>query len=52
MPNYLTESDLESAPGVDTADFTKKDNFASLKSDINKLDIDKLENVANDLSSI
>ena len=37
---------------VDTADFAKKVNFGSLKSDIDKLAIDKLEKVANNLGSI
>ena len=38
---YVTKSDLENATGVDTSDFVKKVDLASLKSDVDKLDIDK-----------
>ena len=38
---YVTKSDLENATGVDTSDFLKKFDLASLKSDVDKLDINK-----------
>ena len=31
--------------GVDTSDFAKKTDLTNLKSDVDKLDIDKLKNV-------
>ena len=36
--------DLKHATGVDTLNFVKKTDLVSLKSDVGKLDIDKLEN--------
>ena len=42
---YATKSNLKNATGVDTSDFAKKADLASLKSDIDALDIDKLKNV-------
>ena len=50
LSNYATEADLENATGVDTLDFTKKTDWANLKSDVDKLDIDKLKNVPSNLS--
>ena len=52
MSNYVTKSDLKSAAGVDTSDFAKKTDLASLKSDVDKLDIDKLKNVPSNLSKL
>ena len=43
--NYETKADLKNATGVDTSKFAKKVHLANLKSDVNKLDIDKLKNV-------
>ena len=43
MSNYAAKSDLRNATGVDTSKFNKKVNLVSLNSDIDKLDIDKLE---------
>ena len=45
MPNYAAKSDLISTTGVDTSDFAKKTDSASLKSDVDELDINKLKNV-------
>ena len=45
------KTDLKSA-GVDTSKFSKKIDLAKLKSDVVKLDIDKLKNVPNNLSKL
>ena len=37
-----TKADLKNATGVDTSTFAKKVGLANLKSDVDKLDIDKL----------
>ena len=37
---------------VDTSDFAKKTALANLKSDVDKLDIDKLKNVPSNLSNL
>ena len=51
LSNYVTKSDLKNATGVDTSKFTEKVDLASLKSEVDKLDIDKLEIVPNGLNS-
>ena len=45
MSNYATEIDLKNATGTDTSSFAKKVDLASLKSNVDKLDIDKLKNL-------
>ena len=50
LSNYATKSDLKNATGVDTSKFAKKVDLANLKSDANKLDIDKLKNIPTNLS--
>ena len=50
--NYATKADLKNATGVDTLDFAKKNDLAHLKSDVDKLDIDKLINVPSNLSNL
>ena len=42
---YATKADLKNAAGVDTLKFSKKVDLANLKSDVDKLSIDKLKNV-------
>ena len=39
--NYAIKSDLKNSTGVDTLKFSKKVDLASLKSNVDKLDIDK-----------
>ena len=46
------KSDLKNAIGVDTSKFPKKVNSANLKSDLDKLDIDKPKNVPINLSNL
>ena len=52
VSNYATKSDLKNATGVDTSKFAKKVDLASLKSFIDKLDIDKLKNVPTSLRNL
>ena len=52
LSNYATKADLKNATGVDTSKFAKKVDLASLKSNVDKLDIDKLKNVPSCLSSL
>ena len=40
---YATKTDLKNVTGVDTSFFGKKVDLANLKSDEDKLDIDKLK---------
>ena len=43
MFNYATKSDLKNAAGFDASYFAKTADLAGLKSDVDKLDIDKLK---------
>ena len=43
LPNYATKFDLKNAAGVDTSDVTKKADLASLRSEVDEVDVDKLE---------
>ena len=52
LHNYATKADLKNAAGIDKLDLAKKTDFADLKSNIDKLDIDKLKNVPSGLSSL
>ena len=52
MFNYATKADLKNATGVDTSKFAKKVDLANLKSNLDKLDINKLKNVPTDLSNL
>ena len=51
MLNYATKTDLKNATGADTSSFAKKTDLANLKSDVDKLDIDKLKNVPTNSSN-
>ena len=52
LSNYATKADSKNATGVDTSKFAKKVDLASLKSNVDKLDIDKLKNVPTNLSNL
>ena len=52
LSNYATKADLKNATGVDTLDSAKETDLANLKSDVDKLDIDKLKNLPTNLISL
>ena len=52
LSNYATKTDLKNATGIDTSSFAKKVDLTSLKSNVDKLDIDKMKNVPNNLSNL
>ena len=52
LSNYATEADIKNISHVDTSSFALKANLASLKTEFNKLDIDKLVPVPTNLSKI
>ena len=45
LSNYPAEADFKNETGADTFGFAKKLDLANLKSNVDKLDIDKLKNV-------
>ena len=51
LSDYTTKADLKNAAGVDTSKFAKKVDLASLKSNVEKLDIDKLKIVPSNLNN-
>ena len=48
LSNYETKFDLKNTTGVDTLQFSKKDDLDNLKLEVDKLDIDKLEKLNAD----
>ena len=50
--NYATKTNLRNVTHVDTSSFALKTNFANLKTEADKLDIDKLVPVPVDLSKL
>ena len=52
LSNYATQSDIKIVIHVDTSSFALKSNLVSLKTEVDKLDIDKLVPVPVDLSKL
>ena len=52
LSNYATQADYKNATVVDISNFAEKTNFVYLKFDSGKLDIDKLNDVASNLSNL
>ena len=52
LSNYATKTDIKNILHVDTSSFALKSNLASLKTEVDKLDIDKLVPVPVDLSKV
>ena len=52
LSNYATKSDIKNISHVDTSSFALKTNLANLKTEVFKLDIDKLVPVPVDLSKL
>ena len=50
--NYATKTDIKNTSHVDTSNFALKTNLASLKTEVNKLDIGKLVPIPADLSKL
>ena len=52
LSDYTTKTDLKIVTHVDTSRFALKTNLASLKTEVDKLDLDKLAPVPVDLSKL
>ena len=50
LSKYAIKADLKNTTGVDTSSFAKKADLANLKSHLDKLDIDQLKTISDDLS--
>ena len=52
LSNYATKADIKNITHVDTSGFALKTNLASIKTKVDKLDIDKLKISPNNLSNL
>ena len=52
LSNYATKADIKNISYVDTSSFALKTNLATLKTEVDKLDIDKLVPVPVDVSKL
>ena len=52
LSNYATKADIKNISHVDTSSFALKTNLANLKTEVDKLDIEKLAPVPVDLSKV
>ena len=52
LSNYATKADIKNILHVDTSSFALKTNLANLKTEVDKLDIDKLVPIPTDLSKL
>ena len=52
MANYATKDDVKNITHVDVSSYATKTNLAALKSEVDKIDIDKLKTVPTDLAKL
>ena len=52
LSNHATKADLKNAAVVDTSNIAKNIDLANSKSDVNKIDINKLKNIPKGLNSL
>ena len=52
LSNYATKDDVKNITHVDVSSFASKTNLAELKTEVNKLDTDKLKATPTDLAKL
>ena len=52
LTDYATKADIKNISHIDTSSFALKSNLASLKTEVDKLDVNKLVPVPVDLSKL
>ena len=52
LSSYATKADLENVAHVDASSFALKQNLANLKSEVDKIDFDKLKTFPVDLNKL
>ena len=52
LSNYATKEDIKNITHVDTSSFALKTNLSSLKTEVDKLDINKLRPLPDDVSKL
>ena len=52
LTNYATKTDLKNITHIDVSSFASKTNLAALKTEVDKIDTDKLKTVPTDLAKL
>ena len=52
LSNYATKTDLKNVTHVDASSFASKTNLAALKTEVDKIDTDKLKTAPDDLAKL
>ena len=52
MANYATKDDVKNITHVDVSSYASKTNLAALKTEVDKIDVDKLKTVPDDLAKL
>ena len=52
LTNYATETDLKNIAHTDVSSFASKTNLSALKTEVDKIDVDKLKTVPDDLAKL
>ena len=52
LANYATKDDFKNITHVDVSNFVRKTNLAALKTEVDKIDADKLKTVPVDLAKL
>ena len=52
LTNYATKTDLKNTMHIDVSSFASKTNLAALKTEVDKIDVDKLKTVPVDLAKL
>ena len=52
LSNYATKDDVKNITHVDVSNYETKTNLAALKTEVDKIDVDKLKTVPNDLAKL
>ena len=52
LTNYATKTDLKNITHVDVSSYASKTNLSALKSEVDKIDVDKLKTVPDDLAKL
>ena len=50
LANYATKTDINTISHVDVSSFASKTNLAALKTEVDKIDADKLKTASTDLA--
>ena len=52
LANYATKDDVKNITHVDVSSYASKNNLAALKTEVDKIDVDKLKTVPDDVAKL